>query len=75
MVFRDTPAERGGETPIGDGRKAPSRRRPKLKERFIKKKAQYMRNYGDGIGLTWKLPLKRRINSSRELLPQSFDLL
>ena len=52
--FCDTPAERGGETPIADGRKVLSRLSPKLKERFIKKKAQYMRNYGDGIGLTWK---------------------
>lgn len=52
--FCDTPAERGGETPIADGRRVLSCLSSKLKERFIEKKAQYMRNYGDGIGLSWQ---------------------
>ena len=52
--FCATPAERGGETPIADGRKVLSYLNEKLKDRFIEKKVQYMRNYGDGIGLTWQ---------------------
>lgn len=52
--FCDTPAERGGATPIADGRRVLSCLSEKLKERFIEKKVQYMRNYGDGIGLTWQ---------------------
>lgn len=48
------PAERGGATPIADGRKVLSLLSPELAERFRRKKIMYMRNYGDGLGLTWQ---------------------
>ncbi|MDT5269941.1 MAG: hypothetical protein QOH49_2127 [Acidobacteriota bacterium] len=52
--FCHTPAPQGGETPIGDTRKVFQRLDPRLREWFIKKKYMYVRNYGNGLGLTWE---------------------
>jgi Probable taurine catabolism dioxygenase len=49
-----TPAQEGGATPIADGRKVLSTLDPKIVERFRQKKVMYLRNYGDGMGLTWE---------------------
>ena len=49
-----TAAKEGGATPIADGRKVLRLLDPKIKERFLQKKVMYMRNYGDGMGLTWQ---------------------
>jgi alpha-ketoglutarate-dependent taurine dioxygenase len=46
--------ERGGATPIADGRKIFAHISPATRERFIKKKVMYVRNYNDGFGLTWQ---------------------
>jgi alpha-ketoglutarate-dependent taurine dioxygenase len=48
-----TPAEQGGETPIADSRKVFARIDPKIRERFIEKKVMYVRNYGEGLDLSW----------------------
>jgi alpha-ketoglutarate-dependent taurine dioxygenase len=48
------PAEQGGATPIADGRRVYQRISPEIRERFEQKKVMYMRNYGDGLGLTWQ---------------------
>jgi alpha-ketoglutarate-dependent taurine dioxygenase len=48
------PAEQGGATPIADGRKVYERISPEIRQRFLEKKVMYMRNYGDGLGLTWQ---------------------
>ncbi len=47
-------AERGGATPIADGRKVLKLLDSRLKEKFIEKRVTYVRNYGDGMGLTWQ---------------------
>lgn len=47
-------AEKGGATPLADGRKVLQRLDPKITERFIQKKVMYVRNYGDGMGLSWQ---------------------
>ncbi len=52
--FCKRPAEQGGATPIADGRKVLSLLDPKIVARFAEKKVMYMRNYGDGMGLTWQ---------------------
>jgi alpha-ketoglutarate-dependent taurine dioxygenase len=49
-----TPAQQGGATPIADGRKVLNTLDPKIVERFKEKKVMYLRNYGDGMGLTWQ---------------------
>jgi len=52
--FCMTPAQQGGETPIGDTRRVLDRIDPQIRERFIHKKVLYVRNYGDGFGLPWQ---------------------
>jgi amino acid adenylation domain-containing protein len=48
------PAEQGGETPIVDSRKVFERISPEIRQRFLEKGVLYMRNYGNGLGLTWQ---------------------
>jgi alpha-ketoglutarate-dependent taurine dioxygenase len=43
-----------GETPIGDTRDIIRAIDPAVKETFARKKIMYVRNYGDGFGLTWQ---------------------
>ncbi len=48
------PSPEGGETPIADSRKVFSRIDPEIRERFIQKNVRYVRNYGDGLDLSWQ---------------------
>jgi len=48
------PAQQGGETPIVDSRKVFQALNPRLRERFIQKQVMYVRNYGNGLGLSWE---------------------
>ncbi len=48
------PAEQGGETPIADVRKVLQHISPATRQRFIEKGVMYMRNFGDGFGLSWQ---------------------
>jgi alpha-ketoglutarate-dependent taurine dioxygenase len=48
-----TPSEKGGETPIGDCRKILQRIDPEIRQRFRDKGVMYVRNFGDGFGLSW----------------------
>lgn len=52
FFFCHTPADSGGETPIADCRKVGARIPPEIRERFMEKKVMYVRNFGDGFGLT-----------------------
>lgn len=54
FFFCVTPAQQGGETPIGSCRKVFERIEPNIRERFIQKKVMYVRNFGDGFGLPWQ---------------------
>jgi len=45
---------RGGETPIADTRRVLKRIRPETRERFERLGYLYVRNFGSGIGLSWK---------------------
>jgi alpha-ketoglutarate-dependent taurine dioxygenase len=47
-------AEQGGATPIADGRRVLDLLDPALKERFRQKKVMYVRNYTEGMGLSWQ---------------------
>ena len=64
--FCITPAEQGGATPIADGRKVYQRLAPEIRERFLEKKVMYMRNYGDGLGLTWQTAFQTSSKSEVE---------
>lgn len=52
--FCDLPAQSGGETPIASDRKVFQLIDPKIKQRFLEKKVMYVRNYGEGVDLTWQ---------------------
>jgi alpha-ketoglutarate-dependent taurine dioxygenase len=49
-----TPAESGGETPIADSRRVSGRIRPDIRDRFAERGYMYVRNFGEGFGLTWQ---------------------
>jgi alpha-ketoglutarate-dependent taurine dioxygenase len=50
-----TPASEGGETPIADCRRVFQRLSTDLRERFERKQVMYVRNFGDGFGLSWQM--------------------
>jgi alpha-ketoglutarate-dependent taurine dioxygenase len=54
FFFGHTPSAQGGETPIADCRNVYQRIDASVRERFIEKKWMYVRNFGDGFGLTWQ---------------------
>jgi alpha-ketoglutarate-dependent taurine dioxygenase len=47
-------AEQGGETPIADSRRVFNAISDKTREQFIKKGVTYVRNYGEGLDLSWQ---------------------
>lgn len=49
-----TAALEGGETPIADSRNVFARIDPDIRERLIQKKVMYVRNFGDGLGISWQ---------------------
>jgi alpha-ketoglutarate-dependent taurine dioxygenase len=49
-----TPADSGGETPIGDSRKVFQLLNPDIRESFARRNVMYVRNYGCGMGLPWQ---------------------
>lgn len=49
-----TAAQQGGATPIADSRKVFARIDPEIRERLMQKQVMYIRNFGDGLGLTWQ---------------------
>ncbi|HTG35432.1 MAG TPA: TauD/TfdA family dioxygenase [Thermoanaerobaculia bacterium] len=46
--------QQGGETPICDVRKVYQRIDPEIRKTFERKRIMYVRNYNQGIGLTWQ---------------------
>lgn len=54
FFFCVTPAEQDGATPLGDMRKLYQIIPPEIRERFREKQYMYVRNFGDGFGLSWQ---------------------
>jgi len=48
------PAADGGETPIADSRRMYQRIDAGVRERFAHKQVMYIRNYGEGLDLSWQ---------------------
>jgi alpha-ketoglutarate-dependent taurine dioxygenase len=48
------PAEEGGATPIADSRLVYRSIDPVVRQRFAEKGVMYVRNFGDGLGLSWR---------------------
>lgn len=51
--YCDTAAEEGGETPLADSRRVYRRLDADLRERFEGRGVMYVRNYGEGMDLSW----------------------
>lgn len=47
-------SKEGGATPIADTRKVFGRIADEIRERFMRRKYMYVRNFGDGFGLNWR---------------------
>lgn len=47
-------AREGGETPIADSRQVLALLDDEVKERFAERQVMYVRNFGDGFGLSWQ---------------------
>lgn len=54
LFFCQTAPQSGGETPIADCRKIYQRLNEKLRQRFSERKWMLIRNFGDGLGLSWQ---------------------
>jgi alpha-ketoglutarate-dependent taurine dioxygenase len=54
FFYCETPAERGGETPIADCRRVLARISQPTRDRFSEKGWMLVRNFNDGPGLTWQ---------------------
>jgi alpha-ketoglutarate-dependent taurine dioxygenase len=52
--FCVTPSASGGATPVADSRKVFEMLDAQIKERFMQKKVLYVRNYGNGLDLSWQ---------------------
>lgn len=48
------PAAQGGETPIADSRQVYRAIDPPVRDRFVNRGVMYVRNFGEGLGLTWQ---------------------
>jgi alpha-ketoglutarate-dependent taurine dioxygenase len=51
--FCETPAAEGGETPIADVRRVCARLPDDVREAFDTRQVRYVRNYAEGLGLSW----------------------
>jgi alpha-ketoglutarate-dependent taurine dioxygenase len=54
FFYCEQPSVQGGRTPIVDDRKFFQLLAPDIKQRFIEKKVMYVRNYGEGVDMTWQ---------------------
>lgn len=54
LFFCKTAPQQGGETPIADVRKVYERIDPAIREIFRQRQVMYVRNFGDGFGLSWQ---------------------
>lgn len=66
FFFCLTAAQDGGETVIADSRRIFNRIDPRIRERFAEKKILYVRNYGDGMGLSWQAVFQTRDKATVE---------
>ncbi|HKX28619.1 MAG TPA: TauD/TfdA family dioxygenase [Blastocatellia bacterium] len=54
FFFCSTPPTQGGETPIADCRRVLARLDPKIRQRFAERGWMLVRNFGDGLSLSWQ---------------------
>ncbi len=69
------PADKGGETPIADIRKVYYRLIQKTRDRFNKKQVMYVRNFGDGLGISWQKAFQTSNKKDVESYCQNNDIV
>jgi len=66
FFFCDKAPESGGATPIADTRRVFERIASEIRERFMERKYMYVRNFRDGIGLSWQEAFQTRYKSEAQ---------
>jgi alpha-ketoglutarate-dependent taurine dioxygenase len=64
--FCAQPAQQGGNTPIANDREVLSLIDQKIKARFMEKKVMYVRNYGEGLDMSWQTAFQTEDRASVE---------
>lgn len=64
-------ADQGGETPIADSRNVFNRIDPAIRARFAEKRVMYVRNYGEGIDLSWQNVFQTTVQAEVEAFCRS----
>ena len=60
------PPQQGGSTPISNDREVFNLIDPKIKDRFIEKGVMYVRNYGEGLDMSWQVAFQTDLRSAVE---------
>jgi alpha-ketoglutarate-dependent taurine dioxygenase len=66
FFFCMTPSPVGGETPLADCRGIFARIRPEVRERLLERRVMYVRNFGDGLGITWQTAFQTEDRTAME---------
>lgn len=69
-----TPSAEGGATPIADTRKILAAINPEVRQRFHELGYMYVRNFGDGFGLSWKDTFQTRSRAEVEQYCRKHDI-
>jgi alpha-ketoglutarate-dependent taurine dioxygenase len=72
--FCPTPPTEGGATPIADTRKILAAVRPEIRRRFYERGYMYVRNFGDGFGLSWEDTFQTRSSRAVEQYCRQHDI-
>jgi alpha-ketoglutarate-dependent taurine dioxygenase len=68
-------AREGGETPIADTRKIYNRLSTKIRDLFIQKQVMYVRNFGNGLGISWQQAFQTSNKKEVETYCQNNDIV
>jgi alpha-ketoglutarate-dependent taurine dioxygenase len=69
-----TPPAEGGATPVADTRKILAAVRPEVRRRFQERGYMYVRNFGDGFGLSWEDTFQTRSKAAVEQYCRRHDI-
>jgi alpha-ketoglutarate-dependent taurine dioxygenase len=74
FFFCGVPAATGGETPIADTRKILQRIDPGIIDAFRRRGYMYVRNFGDGFGVSWQTAFQQTDKTAVEAYCQRNDI-
>jgi len=74
FFFCAVPAATGGETPIADTRKILRRIDPRIVDAFCRRGYMYVRNFGDGFGVSWQTAFQQTEKTAVEAYCRRNDI-